>query len=623
MSSTVIRKRPAQKPSEPRSAQRGAKREQAVLSLYSQPLPATRTGPLYNAFSYPTKISPESIALFIATHTEPGATILDPFAGSGTAGIATKLCDHPTPAMLDLAVKLGVSPTWGPRHAVLYDIGVLGAFIARVMCSPPNPERFRAAATALIDAAERSHGWLYETVDPSGHSGSIRHVVWSDVLICPTCEVHTSYWDACVHHAPLRLESDFVCAGCSTRCDVNSCARAVEQVYDHFLGQDIERKVRVPAVVYGTTGRHKWQRAAEPGDWFVPERAAKESVPECAPRKEMHWGDLFRSGYHRGITHLHHFYTPRNFLGLATLWDLVDGFDEDLHDALRLLILSFNSTHSTLMTRVVVKKGQNDLVLTGAQSGVLYVSGLPVEKNIFKGVGRKIGTIADAFALVFESKSTVDVVNASSTAINLPDGSVQYVFTDPPFGDYIPYAEINQINEAWLGTMTRQAGEIIISSAQGKDVTSYASMMGEVFSELSRVLDDNGQATVAFHSAKASVWRALTDAYGQAGFTPQTVSVLDKTQTSFKQVVSETVVKGDPLILLTKASLSLGDGPSLSIADIIKSVLEEARQSLRTDESTRERLFSRFVAHCLVANLPMTVGAGDFYRLAGLDRGTA
>jgi len=171
--------------------------------------------------------------------------------------------------MLDLAAKLGVSPTWGPRHGALYDIGVLGAFIARVMCSAPDPERFRAAATAFIDAAERSHGWLDETADPSGKSGSIRHVVWSDILVCPTCGAHTSYWDACVHYAPLRMESDFICAGCSTRCDVNSCRRAVEQVYNHFLGQDIERKVQIPVVVYGTTGRHKWQRTAEPEDWSV------------------------------------------------------------------------------------------------------------------------------------------------------------------------------------------------------------------------------------------------------------------------------------------------------------------------------------------------------------------
>jgi hypothetical protein len=72
---------------------------------------------LYNAFSYPTKISPEAIAVFIANHTEPGAAVLDTFAGSGTSGLATLLCDKPTPAMLELAKEMGVTPKWGARKA--------------------------------------------------------------------------------------------------------------------------------------------------------------------------------------------------------------------------------------------------------------------------------------------------------------------------------------------------------------------------------------------------------------------------------------------------------------------------------------------------------------------------
>ena len=62
-------------------------------------------------------------------------------------------------------------------------------------------------------------------------------------------------------------------------------------------------------------------------------------------------------------------------------------------------------------------------------------------------------------------------MNGSSTSLHLEDGSVQYVFTDPPFGDYIPYAEINQLNEVWLGQLTDRDAEIIVSNAGGKDVS--------------------------------------------------------------------------------------------------------------------------------------------------------
>ena len=44
----------------------------SIAKLYKAPLPSTRSGPIYNAFPYPTKISPEAIAVYIATHTDPG-----------------------------------------------------------------------------------------------------------------------------------------------------------------------------------------------------------------------------------------------------------------------------------------------------------------------------------------------------------------------------------------------------------------------------------------------------------------------------------------------------------------------------------------------------------------------
>src|SRR5439155_9094515 len=123
--------------------------------------------------------------------------------------------------------------------------------------------------------------------------------------------------------------------------------------------------------------------------------------------------------------------TPRNLRAMAALWTEIEAAPDELRDALRLLVLSYNASHATLLTRVVVKRGQRDFVVTGAQSGVLYVSGLPVEKNVFEGVRRKIATFREAFGLTRGSASEVRVVCGSSTRLDLPDASVDYVFTDP------------------------------------------------------------------------------------------------------------------------------------------------------------------------------------------------
>jgi hypothetical protein len=270
------------------------------------------------------------------------------------------------------------------------------------------------------------------------------------------------------------------------------------------------------------------------------------------------------------------------------------------------------------MTRVVVKKGQSDFVLTGAQSGVLYVSGLPVEKNVFEGITRKAKSFADAFRLVYGGKSKVCVHNTSSERMDLPSGSVDYVFTDPPFGDYIPYAEINQINELWLGKTTDRKSEIIVSQAQGKDVAKYGQMMASVFGEISRVLKPKGMATVVFHSAHSEVWRSLTSAYIGAGLSVRATSVLDKIQASFKQVVSEVSVKGDPLLLLSKgqkAKTSKTD--SAAVADEI--ILNTA--NLGPEEQEPQRLYSRFVGRCLELGIDVGLDAKEFYIRARTSQG--
>ena len=135
--------------------------EAAIGSLYDEPLPSDRTGALYNAFSYPTKISAESVALFIACHTKPGDHVLDVFGGSGTTGIAALLCERPTERMLALAAERGLKPTWGARNATVYELSEIGTLLARVMTVGARTRGFAAAAKRLVAAAEKLEPSLY------------------------------------------------------------------------------------------------------------------------------------------------------------------------------------------------------------------------------------------------------------------------------------------------------------------------------------------------------------------------------------------------------------------------------------------------------------------------------
>ena len=576
--------------------------------LYSAPIAARRTGPLYNAFSYPTKIDPEAIAIFVAAHTSPGDTVLDVFAGSGTTGLAVRLCENPTDAMKARARDLDLPVEWGPRSAVLYELSVVGALLARTMCDPPEPAEFADASRRVVAAAADRLGWMYAADGPDGAVGSIRHMIWTDVLVCGACRAQVPFWDLAVLREPLELLKVARCPGCNARISTSDAERATENVLDPVTGEDTVQRVRRLAYVYGRSGRSTWQRPPTASDLGRIDRVLRSPIPAVVPSSPVRWGDLHRSGYHQGIHRIHNFYTRRNVIALGALWDEVEHQPAHIQDALRLLVLSYNTVHSTLMTRVVVKHGMADFVLTGAQSGVLYVSSLPVEKNVFDGVTRKIETFRKAFSLSHGCSGIVRVVNGSSTNLDLPDRSIDYVFTDPPFGGFIPYAEINQINEAWLGALTDRADEAIVSPAQGKGVTEYGALMKGVFTEVSRVMKDEAMATVVFHSSKPDVWSALGEAFTSADLAVRRTSVLEKTQVSFKQVVSDGSTRGDAIFLLSRGERNSASVPGRDLRTTIMGL-----QSQHGCEVSPQHLYSRYVACCLENGRPVEVTSNAFY----------
>ena len=581
--------------------------------LYSRAMPAGRTGPLYCAFPYPTKISPEAIALFIATHTDPGDTVFDGFAGSGTTGLAALLCEDPSQALRDEACRLGLAPRWGARNAILYELSGLGSFVGQTLTNPPDPVSFRTAGEEILDAAIRDDGWMYAAVDPQNRPGAIRHLVWTDLLRCPSCGGSTSFWDSCVSRAPAAIASRFRCSACDREAPLSAVERLTETENDDILGRCHEGRSRRPAWVYGTTGSETWSRPANPDDAALLCRIGSTSLPSSVPAIAIPWGDLHRRGYHHGISHVHHFYTRRNLIVFGRLWARTGAYPAGLREALRFWLLSYNAAHGTIMTRVVGKSGQNDLVVTSAQPGVLYVSGLPVEKNLIVGLRRKLRTISKAFKLIHGRTGRVKVRQESSCRVELADGSIDYVFTDPPFGGNIPYAEVNFINEAWLGRYTDRTEEAIVSQSQAKTLARYEGLLRSALTEAHRILKPDGKATLVFHSASADVWRSLQTAYLQAGFDVESANVLDKTQPSFKQVTTRGSVRGDPVLLLGKSDTATVQEATDAWV-VAEALRREAAAASDADEKTAERLYSRLVTHCLRNHREVPMDAQSFYR---------
>ena len=58
----------------------------------------------------------------------------------------------------------------------------------------------------------------------------------------------------------------------------------------------------------------------------------------------------------------------------------------------------------------------------------------------------------------------------------MSDASIDYVFTDPPFGENIFYADLNLLVESWHHVKTNTGSEAVVDAAKGKGLPEGSSV---------------------------------------------------------------------------------------------------------------------------------------------------
>ncbi|HUW12523.1 MAG TPA: DNA methyltransferase, partial [Anaerolineae bacterium] len=202
---------------------------------------------------------------------------------------------------------------------------------------------------------------------------------------------------------------------------------------------------------------------------------------------------------------------------------------------------------------------------------------------------------------------------------NIPSSSIDYVFTDPPFGDNLMYSELNFLWEAWLRVFTNNGQEAIINKTQGKGLDEYRELMTCCFAEMYRVLKPGRWITVVFHNSRAAVWNAIQDSLARAGFLVAQVTVMDKEQGSFKQVTAAGAVKNDLIINAYKPRKSFEErfvaqgGYGLEEQFVTQHLgMLPVEPNL---ERTAQMLYSKMLAYYVQHGYEITLNADQFYRL--------
>ena len=263
-------------------------------------------------------------------------------------------------------------------------------------------------------------------------------------------------------------------------------------------------------------------------------------------------------------------------------------------------------------------------------SGVFYVGSQIAEVSPWYILEGKLRRLVNAFSLLPSRFGAATVSTSNCGSLNLPNDTVDYVFTDPPFGENIYYSDLNYLVESWHGVITRSEPEAIMDRAKRKTILDYQKLMSACFKEYLRVLKPGRWMTVVFHNSKNSVWNAIQEALLSAGFVVADVRTLDKKQKTFKQVTS-TAVKQDLVISAYKPSQAVDDlfrvtaGSEAAAWEFVSAHLRQIPVFVSQDglvetvvERQRDLLYDRMVAFHVQRGVTVPLSAAEFY--AGLTQ---
>jgi len=595
-----------------------------------------KTDQLYRAHSYHTKVPHLAIVPSVLHYTRPGDVVLDGFCGSGMTGVAAQWCgtspgEYRRKLEQEWKERGRDKPEWGARRVVLGDLSPAATFIAANYNIPFDVDVFHRAASKLLDDVEEEVGWMYETIHADGKTkGRINYTVWSEVFSCPECSGEVVFVEEALDPNSGRVLDSFPCPHCTAHLTKKRLQRDPVSHYDALLSTTVTTPKRVPVIInYSIEGSSKCEKSPNQDDLAILAKIAGLPIPTEVPANAFSFSDMWEAPRLRehGITHTHHMFLPRSAQALASLWRHAD---EQPDTRVRSMLLFFVEQAIAGMSLLARYAPTHYSQVNQQLSGVYYIGAQIVDASpgyILKG---KLERLRKAFD---PSPSVVGMAGVSTGGcgnLPLPNNSIDYVFTDPPFGDNFPYWELNFLPESWHGVFTAGDQDAVVDrskenkSAQNS-IRDYQRLMSACFLEYYRVLKPGRWITVVFSNSKNAVWWALQESMLAAGLVVADVRTLDKQQGSFKQVTS-IAIKQDLVISAYKPNgglegrFELEAGTEEGVWDFIRTHLRQlpvfvAKESQAEIIAERQNylLFDRMVAFHVQRGVTVPISAGDFY----------
>ena len=603
---------------------------------YAVDVSVGKTDKLYRAHPYHTKVPHLAIVPSILHYTKPGDVVLDGFCGSGMTGVAAQWCGTaPASYRKELAAQWKKegreAPEWGARRVVLGDLSPAATFIAANYNIPFDVDQFAEAAGKILDEVEDEVGWMYETLHTDGKTkGRINYTVWSEVFSCPECAGEVVFTREALDMQTKRVRQEFPCRRCGKLLTKRDLDRRATTRIDPVTGSGFLEPGRVPVLIEYLYNGKKHEKPVDDGDLRLLDRIAKLPWPPEIPHDRMmhvaegtkRWGDQWRAGV-SSFTHVHHLFQHRAAQALANVWNRATNHPDP---RTRRVLLFFVEQAVLTISKMNRYRPTAFSQVNQYMAGRVCVLSQQAECNPWYILRGKLKRLQNAFNPLPSKRAMAAVTTGDCAVLEIPANSVDYVFTDPPFGDNLAYSELNFFHEAFHRVFTNRPAEAIVSKTQQKDLFEYQRLMTRCFSEYHRVLRPGRWITIVFHNSRNSVWNGIQEALLVAGFVVADVRVLDKKQGTFNQVLAQGSVKKDLVISAYKPDLTLEEGFRLRQGgeegawEFVRGHLRQLPIFVPRDglaetvvERQRDLLYDRMVAFHVQRGVTVPLSAAEFH----------
>lgn len=603
------------------------KKDFEVKEPYAADVKVRKSNPVYVAHTYHTKVPHTAIMHYLMYYTQPGDIVYDGFAGTGMTGVAAQACgdleNQDWDAILeDLTTQKAIKLKFGTRHAICGELSPYASMISYNYNTPANVALIKKEVERILDETKNECEWMYTTMHDGKPIGKINCVIWSDVLVCPNCGKEFVYWDAALDKDNKKMKDDFLCPYCQTQNSKKTMVRAFETSYDDVIGKSVSINKTVPVYVAYTVNGKRVEKNADCYDQELVEKISKVQLSSFVPNYVLPLGyNTEQPKRTQNINYVHQFYTRRNLLVLSILYDKIQ--KSPISNKLKFVFTGMIN-RATKMNRVHVNNffygggGWN----AGHLKGTLYIPSLPVETSILEMIKDKVNLYLRAIPMLPKQFDNGLYVG-SAADIPLKDNSIDYIFTDPPFGANIMYSELNFLPESWLRVVTNNETEAIVNKSQHKDSLFYLEMMSRCFKEFFRILNYGKWMTVEFSNTNAGVWNTIQQALNRAGFVTANVSALNKGQGGMRSITTTTAVKQDLAISCYKPSekivSEINDTRQLNVWDFMGEHIEHLSPCVPNEgkiqgiaERDQRVLYDRMISFFVQQGLPVPLDAKEF-----------